>query len=252
MKFSLVNGRRQEAKPKLSGICPACGSVMTAKCGRVRVHHWAHKNQGQCDPWWEKESGWHRTWKDQFPSEWQEFIQRDGNGEKHIADVKTSTGWVIEFQHSALDLDERHSRENFYQKLIWVVDGTKRKSDIEPFKKGFIYGQSPDPLSPNKYRKFFPKGNLLKNWSECAGHVFFDFGEEHPLWWVYPGSNETYAYIQTISRDKFIQSLQNPDAADSIDFDALIGDFEAFIQRCETDPELPTIKRLKDIQKSTT
>jgi len=48
------------------------------------------------------------------------------------------------------------------------VDGTKRKIDIEPFKNGFIYGQSPDPLSPNKYRTLFPKGNLLKTSIEVA------------------------------------------------------------------------------------
>ena len=252
MKFSLVNGQRQEAKPKMAGLCPACGCQMIARCGRVRVHHWAHKNQGQCDPWWERESEWHRTWKDQFPSEWQEYIQHDNTGKKHIADVKTKAGWVIEFQHSVLDLNERCSRENFYQKLIWVVDGTKRKGDIEPFKNGVIYGQSPDPLSPNKYRTFFPKGNLLKNWSECSGHVFFDFGEDHPLWWVFPGSNETYAYIQSISREKLIQSFQDRDVADLNSFDVLISDFEKFIKRCETDPELPTIKRLKDIQRRIT
>jgi competence protein CoiA len=46
---------------------------------------------------------------------------------KHIADVRTIGGWVIEFQHSTLNPDERRSREKFYQRLIWVVDGTKRK-----------------------------------------------------------------------------------------------------------------------------
>lgn len=249
MKFSLVNGQRQEAQPKLTGICPACGAFMTARCGRVRVHHWAHKNQGRCDPWWETESEWHRGWKNQFPAEWQEFIQRGDTGEKHIADVKTKDGWVIEFQHSVIDFSERISRERFYQKLIWIVDGTKRKSDIEPFKKGFIYGQSPDPLSPNKYRTFFPKGNLLKNWSENSGHVFFDFGEEHPLWWIFPGSNETYAYIQSITRNQLIQSLQEQNIGSCNGFDALISDFEGFIKRCETDPELPRLQRLKDIQK---
>ena len=40
------------------------------------------------------------SWKNQFPTEWQEIIQRGNTGEKHIADVKTKDGWVIEFQHS--------------------------------------------------------------------------------------------------------------------------------------------------------
>lgn len=37
MKFALANGKRQEAQPKLSGTCAACGSPMVASCGEVRV-----------------------------------------------------------------------------------------------------------------------------------------------------------------------------------------------------------------------
>lgn len=92
MKFSLVNGQRKQAKPKMIGLCPAYGCQITARYGRVRVHRWAHKNHGQCDPWWEKESEWHRTWKDQFPSEWQEYIQHDNTSEKHLVDLKTKAG----------------------------------------------------------------------------------------------------------------------------------------------------------------
>jgi hypothetical protein len=48
----------------------------------------------------ENETEWHRAWKDQFPPEWQEIVHLAGDGERHIADVKTGDGWVIEFQHS--------------------------------------------------------------------------------------------------------------------------------------------------------
>ena len=47
-------------------------------------------------------------------------------GEKHIADVKTERGDVLEFQHSPLDPQERRAREEFYQRMVWVVDGTRR------------------------------------------------------------------------------------------------------------------------------
>ena len=79
--------------------------------------------------------------------------------------------------------------------------------------------------------------------------MFFDFGEEHPLWWIYPESNETYAYIQSITRDQLIQSLQEQSVGSQNGFDALIHDFDSFIKRCESDPELPRLQRLKDIQK---
>ena len=126
MKFALINGERREAEPSRMGECPSCGNPVVAKCGEVRIKHWAHKARARCDAWWETETEWHRAWKNQFPSEWQEVIHYAENGEKHIADVKTDQGWVIEFQHSHIKPDERGSREDFYGKLIWVVDGNRR------------------------------------------------------------------------------------------------------------------------------
>jgi competence protein CoiA len=102
-EYALVNGQRQEAQPNLSGECPNCTGPMVAKCGEVRAKHWAHVGKRICDPWWENETEWHRAWKGQFPADWQEIVHPGENGEKHIADVKTDQGWVLEFQHSHLD-----------------------------------------------------------------------------------------------------------------------------------------------------
>jgi competence CoiA-like predicted nuclease len=119
VKFALVDGERREAQPNLSGKCPTCDQPMIAKCGQLRVSHWAHRTTVLCDPWWENETEWHRNWKDQFPVDWQEFVCRAENGEKHVADVRTDRGWVIEFQHSHIKLEERRSRDTFYRKLVW-------------------------------------------------------------------------------------------------------------------------------------
>ncbi|MER8440935.1 competence protein CoiA family protein [Mesorhizobium sp. M1312] len=89
---------------------------MVAKCGTQRVWHWARHGNRSCEPWWEPETPWHRGWKDQFPSEQQEIIRHDQKGEKHIADVMTENGLVIEFQHSHLPLQEKGAREGFYRK----------------------------------------------------------------------------------------------------------------------------------------
>ena len=128
MRYALINGQRQEAQPRLRGMCPACGGPMVARCGIVRIQHWAHLGRLLCDPWWE-ETPWHRDWKALFPVEWQEFVQHAPSGEKHIADVKTERGYVLEFQHSPLEPQERQAREDFYQRMIWVVDGTRRSRD---------------------------------------------------------------------------------------------------------------------------
>src|ERR1041385_5779332 len=147
MKFARVNGQRQEAQPNLSGECCGCGLPVIAKCGNIRVRHWAHRAGGVCDPWWENETEWHRAWKDLFPAECQEVVHHAGDGELHIADVKTHDGWFIEFQPSPISPEERRSREAFYQSLIWVVDGTTLKRGQRHFLRGSGIAKSRDPFS---------------------------------------------------------------------------------------------------------
>jgi competence protein CoiA len=105
------------------------------------MHHWAHYRPKDCDPWWENETQWHRDWKNLFPIECREVSHSATNGEIHRADIKTSTGIVIELQHSAMADAERESRENFYGNLVWILDGS-------PFRKNFdIYHCLPSPQS---------------------------------------------------------------------------------------------------------
>lgn len=139
MQFSIVNGRRIEAKRGLRGVCALCGAETVAKCGPRIMHHWAHASRHDCDPWWENETEWHREWKNLFPSECREQIRIAPDGEVHRADIITPTGIVIEVQHSAMTDAERQSRETFYQNLIWIVDG-------RGFRKQFdLHHLLPDP-----------------------------------------------------------------------------------------------------------
>ncbi|MEZ4815540.1 MAG: competence protein CoiA family protein [Bdellovibrionota bacterium] len=131
MKYALIDNERHEAKPESKGTCPSCGDAMVAKCGEVKIWHWAHRGKRICDHWWENETEWHRSWKSNFPVEWQECIHHASDGERHIADVKTSDNWVLEFQHSFLNSEERRIRSNFYEKLSWVVNGQRRKKMIK-------------------------------------------------------------------------------------------------------------------------
>ena len=110
MKYALQNNAKIVATPGATGTCACCGSELVAKCGSLKVWHWAHKSKKNCDHWWENETQWHRNWKDKFAEEWQEIVQISENGEKHIADVKTPAGFVIEFQHSPISPCERISR----------------------------------------------------------------------------------------------------------------------------------------------
>lgn len=204
MKYALANGQRQEALPNLSGECPSCARPMVAKCGEVRIWHWAHLGKRICDTWWENETEWHRAWKGQFPADWQEIVHPADNGEKHIADVKTDQGWVIEFQHSYLDPQERRARDAFYPKLVWVVDGARRKRDQSQFFSAFEQG-TPVPTNLPLRSVFSDECALLREWCGSRTPVFFDFGEAVPLWCLLPGNPNAKAYVGPFSRARFIQ-----------------------------------------------
>src|SRR5450755_3676026 len=122
MKYALINGIRAEAKKGFKGTCPYCEAELIAKCGDVKINHWAHLENRNCDPWWEPETEWHRSWKNNFPEDWQEFPFKDREtNERHIADIHTNDGLIIEFQHSAINPNERIARERFYINMIWVI-----------------------------------------------------------------------------------------------------------------------------------
>lgn len=209
MKFALVNGDRAEATKGTKGLCPSCGSELIARCGESNVNHWAHKGNRNCDPWWENETDWHRSWKGKFSKDWQE-IHFDENGEKHIADVKTRSGYVLEFQHSYLKPEERRSRNAFYRQLVWVVDGTRRKTDKPQFQR--ILQESTTVIrEPLIKRVHFPdECRLLKEWHDSNVLVFFDYQEaketnQSMLWFLFPKIETTEAYISPFSRQNFIE-----------------------------------------------
>lgn len=205
MKFALVDGVRQIPEHGLLGKCPIYGHPMIAKCGSIRVHHWAHQGSPSCDPWWENETEWHRAWKGYFPEEWQEVIHEADQGEKHIADVKTARGWVLEFQHSLIKSEERHSREAFYKQLIWVVDGTRRKRDRTQFFQAVNSGQIVNAF-PNMRRIIADECALLREWSGSASRVFFDFREGGTIWWLLAKGAGNPVYVIPFPNAQFINN----------------------------------------------
>jgi competence protein CoiA len=206
MKFAFVGAERREAEPGLSGKCPACGNALIAKCGDHRIWHWAHKGTRTCDAWWEPETEWHRGWKDHFPRDRQEVIHHSENGEKHIADVKTERGVVIEFQHSFLRREERESRETFYQNMVWVVDGQRRKRDrarlFESIYEAIEVNREP-PIRSLQWQE----GALLRDWAASRVPVYFDFEDSEGdtrLWRLNPHSpNGTY--LSAVEKTLFLQ-----------------------------------------------
>lgn len=232
MKFAIVNGKRTEAQPELNGKCLGCGRTAIARCGEVRAWHWAHKGKRDCDPWWENETEWHRAWKNTFPEDCQEIPHRADDCERHIADVKTRDGWVIEFQHSHLKPEERRAREAFYQALIWIVDGTRRTNDLKGFSKAVTRGSPILPFSTT-LRLRSPSGALLRDWRASAAHVFFDFGGGQRMWWLFPGSDEQRAFVHPLGRDYLLTMLREPGWRE---LESQVSGFSALISRHERPP----------------
>lgn len=223
MHFALINNNRVEAQPKLQGICSCCSKPVIAKCGTKKNWHWAHKSKTGCDNWWEPETEWHRTWKNNYPADWQEMtLLNKRTDEKHIADVHTVHNLVIEFQHSHIEPQERTLREQFYKNMVWVVDGTRLKRDYPRFLRGkqncfqntiFYNTDNPKIFRVDLIDWCFPS-----DWLESSVPVIFDFlgdgsiddseGLRNPLYCLFP-QIEGHARVSEISRKAFIDATSN-------------------------------------------
>jgi competence protein CoiA len=167
MKYSLVNNQKTEPYKGGKGVCILCGQETIAKCGTRITHHWAHKSLINCDNWWENETEWHRKWKNNFPKEWQEIVHFDEiTGEKHISDVKTPNGLVIEFQNSPMSIEELNSREKFYKKMIWILNGKLFKNNFHILHK-----------LPNPKAQFVKDIAFIERKKAENGRLFFRYSE---------------------------------------------------------------------------
>lgn len=209
MRFALQNSVRIEAAPKENGQCPVCETNVLAKCGSKRIWHWAHKVRTNCDRWWENETVWHRSWKEKFPNDWQETIVFGKNGDRHVADVKTPNGLVIEFQHSYLNESEREGREEFYGNMVWVLDGAHGEQGYGKFMENIEFWSARyfDPRQIGY--KFNPRlVKITLRWLAARRPVFIDFGGD--IVWSLSVKHDGWAkYALQVTKDDFVKSVQN-------------------------------------------
>jgi hypothetical protein len=242
MRFALIDNVRFEAMPGLKGLCPGCLQPVIAKCGQQKINHWAHRSKRTCDNWWEPETDWHRSWKNNFPAEWQEiFLLDEQNNKKHVADIKSPYGLVIEFQHSHIKPEERISREKFYKKMVWVVDCTRLKNTYKRFlkMKNDCFRQSP---VKDVFYVSWPDECFPKEWLNSSVPVVFDFlgmqspnepndPERNSLWYLFPERAEGTTVIYKLSREYFIDSAKSdPDLYISSPH-IIIGNFNSIIRQ---------------------
>ena len=109
---------RNKALPGSTSECPCCKSKIVAKCGSIKIWHWAHESLGECDSNWEPMTQWRLDWQAKVREELTEIIMGH-----HIADIRLTSGKVVEIQHSTLPLEVVQEREAFYGNMTWIFDG---------------------------------------------------------------------------------------------------------------------------------
>jgi competence CoiA-like predicted nuclease len=219
MLYALIDGIKSNATPNSAALCPFCKSEMIAKCGEFKSWHWAHKRIVDCDTWYKPETEWHRRWKKVFGIANCEIILHK-ESVRHIADVKTIHGRIIEFQNSPINLETLESREEFYDDMIWIINGNHFSSnfkimplnareydtytpEFEFFAK--LHGFTPlyKPADHEKRTERFQWKRPKKVWTYAASEVYIDLGGDF-LFNIYERTNLSDGTGFRISKRQFI------------------------------------------------
>ena len=214
---------------------------MTAKCGALRLWHWAHKGSHLCDPWWESETDWHRAWKDQFPVAWQEIRHPVDDGSCHIADVRTDQGWVIEFQHSQIRPEERRSREAFYSRMIWVVNANRLQRDRAQLANAYNNGVSLVPGSLLR-KAYAGDCRALREWAGGSTPIFFDLGRDQPLMYLLPRTESASVYVHPVAREQIIEWHRSPESKAATEFAIFVTELPQLRGAFESPPRSPAVQ----------
>jgi len=194
MRFALNSkGVRIEAEPKLRAICPLCNEEVISKCGDIKVWHFAHLKDNECYGG-EPETKWHLDWKDNFPKEHQEVIIKRNDeyyeNKSLRADVKTKEGLVIEFQNSPISTEKIIDREEFYENMVWVLNGKTFGKNITYYTLRYKWKWFPKSWASSKKDIYIDEGKYLYKLS----FYFDDYG------YLILGSNT----FKKCSKDAFI------------------------------------------------
>lgn len=233
MIWALVENQKEKAQPKSKGICPFCTGKVISKCGSIKIWHWAHQREENCDSWHEPETNWHLHWKLSFGIENTEQIIIKG-GKRHIADILTTNKIVIELQNSPIKKETIREREEFYgDRMLWLINGAKFKENLVSKKywkdprydeyqndaKKLVKLMQEAKIPKRKNEIFFKWKNPRKSWNDTQRPVFIDFGGKNILM-VKEGMGTTQIRGTYILKKKFLEKYK--------------GDFNFYLNRIKT------------------
>jgi competence CoiA-like predicted nuclease len=163
MQFDI---NRNKPTPKSVSTCPACKGPIKAKCGKIKIWHWAHQSLEGCDANWNPISQWHLDWQALVPEEYTEVIIGH-----HIADIKLPNGKVIEIQNSNLPVEVVEEREKFYGDMLWIFNG-------KDFEDKFILTEKFDESTKELIYHSFKFKRARQYIVRCTKQVYIDFGTQ--------------------------------------------------------------------------
>lgn len=174
------------------------GEELIAKCGEVKIHHWARRAKDP-DTWHEPETEWHLDWKTHFPKNDTEQIVRV-DGEEHRMDARTAIGgkrYVLEFQNSHISPEEVRQRDDGYPKagydgVIWVWNGEKANITVS-HSNGGIYRAT---IGSRKYSIW-----------QCRHAALIDCGAVVYQVVATPEYKNDYWYVQPCGRDEVLNTF---------------------------------------------
>lgn len=114
--------------------CPLCQGRLVARKGQKRIHHFAHRHAGDCDPWAGGMTAWHLGGQKALECAGMTlevpFDDVDDEGHRHRLDAfferEDGTRAGIELQHSPMSGETFTVRTDFYlahlDELIWIFD----------------------------------------------------------------------------------------------------------------------------------
>ncbi len=125
------DGERINPERNKHARCPGCRAPVLSKCGDINIWHWAHVSGTDCDPWYEPETLWHLKWKNQFEEPCREVVMGVHRANIRATRYILAVPCVIELQHSPIEFAEIIERENFYGRMVWLLDGNGFKDHFE-------------------------------------------------------------------------------------------------------------------------
>jgi len=200
-------GEKIRAAKDAEGWCPGCSDSLIAKCGEIKIWHWAHYAHPDCDEWYGPMSEWHYSWQEKLPNECVEVKIIKGD-KWHRADYQRKDGLVVEFQNSTIGMEDIWQREKFYHHMIWVFNC------IEPYEENrlriYARGYYPEASNYHTFRWYYPRKSIFESKKLSWKGIWLDLGDSvFRVYKAYKDETPFGGWGYRVGYDKFLDYLIN-------------------------------------------